>query len=107
MGNFDEIMDEYYKENNQKLDKILYFVNAKLQGYGYFEDEFFIEGSKSWGIADADFYIGACNFFNDGEISLLKGKCYSTRMYTISLTPDQVKLNYDMTLKYRDSFKNE
>ena len=103
-GNFDEEMDDYYNNDEKVIDKILYYVNSELIGYGYFNHLDLIDGTRYWGGTDAKFYVGACNFWGDGQIYLMKGKCYTTRMYTKSMTPEQVKLNYDMTLKYRNSF---
>ena len=40
-------------------------------------------------------------------IYYLKGLVYTARLYTAPLTPEQVKDSYDLSLKYRDSFKDE
>ena len=60
-----------------------------------------------WNNDKCPFFVGACAWRLKGCIYYLKGSVFSTRLYTKSLTPDEVKLNYDMTLKYRDSFKDE
>ena len=40
----------------------------------------------------------------DNNLYYLKGKVYTTRLYTTSMLPEQVKENMDMTQKYRNSF---
>ena len=98
--------DDYMKEN-KTVDKINYYINGKLYGYTYYGKQSFKVGVDEWDNDNYNFLVGLTSVNAVGNLYFLKGLNYTTRLYTISLTPDQVKLNYDMTLKYRDSFKNE
>ena len=97
--------DSYMEENH--VDKIEYYVDGKLFAFSFYGMDSYDKGIGVWGGAECPFFIGVCPWQNDGNLFYLKGLLYSTRLYTKSLTPEEVKLNYDMTLKYRDSFKNE
>ena len=102
-GNFDAVMDEYY-EAGTTMDKVLVFVNSQLLYYGYFAHADLLSGIEYWGSSTAKFYVGTSNFHADRNIYYQKGYCYATRLYTRTLTTDEVSANYDMTLRYRSSF---
>ena len=99
------------------MDKIELYYNGKYLGSCDYPHSYYEGGSKAWGGSGAPFYIGYCPFNNTGKDGgifckngyefFLKGLVYSIRLYTSSLSPEEIKLNYDMTLKYRDSFKND
>ena len=86
---------KYYINGN----KLLYDCEFSGSEYG--------AGLSSWNLDSCPFFLGVCPWDEDGNLYYLKGSVYSCRLYTLPLSPDEVKLNYDMTLKYRDSFKNE
>ena len=98
--------DDYMKEN-KTVDKINYYINGKLYGYTYYGKQSFKVGVDEWDNDNYNFLVGVTSVNAIGNLYFLKGLNYTTRLYTTSLTSDQVKLNYDMTLKYRDSFKDE
>ena len=77
------------------LDIVIYGKNG-------FEDRV-----RVWKDFDMKFYIGACTLWDPHCNYFMKGDCYGCRLYSCGLDSEQVKLNYDMTLKYRDSFKDE
>ena len=112
-GNFDELMDEQYKkyeneESDDYYDKLLYYVNGENFGYTHCSHKDYVDGGKSgWNTDDYIFHVGVSAWHSSSNIYYMKGLCYAARLYVDSLTPDEVKLNYDMTLKYRDSFKDE
>ena len=83
------------------------FVDGELYAYTYESPSSYEKSLEIWNKDSFPFYIGVVDQGGWDNIFYLKGLVYSTRLYTKSLTPDEVKLNYDMTLKYRDSFKNE
>ena len=101
--------NEYYDDEmkSKKVNKIEYYVNGNLFGYTYYGSDSYDKGCEGWNKDESPFFVGVCPWGQIKNNYFVNGKCYSTRLYTISLTPDQVKLNYDMTLKYRDSFKDE
>ena len=96
-----------FMRSNKGVDKIEYYINGKLYGYTYYDKNAFKYGVDKWDNDDYKFIVGACYKAKGKNIYYLKGDCYLTRLYTKSLNSDEVKLNYDMTLKYRDSFKDE
>ena len=92
---------------DNKVDKIEYYINGEIFGSTYYGGDSYDSGRKNWGSDDSKFFIGVCPWFDCGNLFYMKGLLYATRLYSKPLTSDEVKLNYDMTLKYRDSFKNE
>ncbi len=91
----------------ENLDVVEYYLNGSLKGYTYYSHDAYMKGSEYWDSDGCEFFIGAVYFGQTGAIYNFKGDCYTTRLYYNSLTPEQIKLNYELTLKYRDSFKNE
>ena len=67
----------------------------------------FMDKTQIWSKYNMKFYVGACTAWSPQWNCFMKGSCYSCRLYSCGLDSEQVKLNYDMTLKYRDSFKDE
>ncbi len=104
-----EVSDSSYDDLmiNEKIDKIEYFLNGELFGYSYYGADSYDEGRRIWDQENSKFFVGVCPWFEGGNLYYLKGALYAIRLYEKPLTPDEVKLNYDMTLKYRDSFKDE
>ena len=92
---------------SKKVDKIEYYINGKLYGYSYFGADTYDMGREFWDEQGVSFFVGVCPWYNTGSLYYLKGTLYAIRLYEKPLNPEQVKLNYDVTLKYRDSFKNE
>ena len=98
----DENYDDYMRENG--VDKIEYYVNGELFGYTYYGHDSYINGLNTWNNDSCPFYLGVSPWEEDGNLYYLKGKVYTTRLYTTSMTPEQVKENMDMTQRYRSSF---
>ena len=98
----DENYDEYMKKNN--VDKIEYYINGEMFGYTYFGKEGYKDGLSVWNNDNCPFFLGVCPWNGDGNLYYLKGKVYTTRLYTTSMTSKEVKENMDMTQKYRASF---
>lgn len=98
----DSNYDEYMKEN--KLDKIEYYINGNLFGYTYYGNKGYKEGLETWNNDSCPFFLGVCPWNFNQNLYYLKGKVYTTRLYTTSMTPEEVKSNIDMTQKYRASF---
>ncbi|MBR2289466.1 MAG: hypothetical protein IJ867_02370, partial [Clostridia bacterium] len=102
--------EEYINENydtkmvEEGIDKIEFYVNGSLLGYTYYGKNGYANGLKTWNEDDCPFFVGVCPFWRDGKLYYFKGNCYTTRLYTNSMTAKQVRDNYDMTLKYRSSF---
>lgn len=102
---------------NGSTDKLYAYINGEIVGSISYPKIDFEEGRKSWDLEDCPFYLGYCpytvNYNNSGIFCAngnefyIKGDVFSTRLYTTSLSTEQVKQNYNLTLKYRDSFKNE
>ena len=112
-GNFDKLMDEQYEkyergESDDYYDKLLYYVNGENFGYTHCSHKDYVDGGRQgWNTDDYIFHLGVCSWYSSPNICFMQGYCYATRLYVDDLTPEQVKLNYELTLKYRDSFKNE
>lgn len=98
----DENYDEYMKKNN--VDKIEYYINGELYGYTYNGKDSYAEGLNTWNNDECPFFLGVCPWYAVGNLYYLKGKVYTTRLYTTSMTSEEVKENMDMTQKYRASF---
>ena len=98
----DESYDDYMKENG--VDKVEYYVNGELFGYTYYGSDSYKAGLSTWNNDSCPFYLGVCPWSGVGNLYYLKGKVYTTRLYTTSMTPEQVKENMDMTQRYRSSF---
>ena len=101
-----DLYDDFMKEN-KTIDKIEYFLNGKLYGYTYYSHDKYIDGLKIWDNDEYDFFIGVCMQVHQDNLFYLKGDCYSLRLYTRALTEDEVELNYNTNVKYRNSFKDE
>lgn len=98
----DENYDNYMKEN--KVDKVEYYINGNLFGYTYYGSDSYRNGLDTWNNSKCPFFIGVSPWYNNENLYYLKGKVYTTRLYTTSMTPEEVKSNMDMTQKYRASF---
>lgn len=94
--------DEYMIQN--KVDKLLYYINGRLFGYTYYGSDSYEAGLSVWGGNDCPFFLGVCPWDSNGNLYYLKGKVYSTRLYQVPMSTDEVKKSYDLTLKYRSSF---
>ena len=92
---------------NKGFGRLDYYVNGEYYGHTFYDKNNYEDGLSSWNNDKCDFFVGVCPINQNANLCFLQGDVYATRLYTLSLTPEEVKLNYDMTLKYRDSFKNE
>lgn len=100
-----EMADQKMTENS--YDKFELYFNGVLFDYCYCDSNGYNEGLEVWNTLENFFYVGVCCYGSSNNNCYLNGDIYSTRLYSKTLTLDQIKLNYDMTLKYRDSFKDE
>ena len=91
----DKNYDNYMKEN--KVDKIEYYINGSLFGYTYYGSDSYKNGLNTWNSSDCPFFLGVCPWYDNKNLYYLKGKVYTTRLYTTSMTPEEVKNNIDMT----------
>lgn len=98
--------DDYMREN-KTVDKVGVYLNGELYGYGYYGHKGYEIGLSTWNNDNYDFYIGIAKKNSNMNLYYLKGNCYSTRLYQRGLNKDEIKLNYDKTVKYRNSFKND
>ena len=98
LGNYDQKMD------NERIDKILYYVNGQLFGYTYYGHDSYINGCNTWNNDNCPFFVGVCPWGQDGSCYYLKGKVYACRLYQKSMIPSEVKANRDATMQYRASF---
>ena len=87
-----------------KVDKLAYYINGELVGYTYYGHDSYSNAIAVWNGDDCPFFLGVCPWDRDGNLYYLKGKIYTTRLYTTSMTSEDVKENMDMTQKYRASF---
>ena len=101
----DENYDEFMKSD--KVDRIDFYFDGVRYGYTYHDSNAFKEGLEKWNNDESDFFIGMTAVGNTSSLYYLKGNLYSIRLYESPLNQDEVKLNYDMTLKYRSSFLND
>ncbi len=63
-------------------------------------------GLEKWG-QNTPFYVGVCTYCDEGYkgwFYFLKGEVYSCRLYDRPIPEGNVKSNYDLILKYRESF---
>ena len=97
--------DEEMKDG--KFARVEYYINGNQLGYCYFDKVGFTNSAINCFKKNYYFVVGGTVIFDPIDMYYYKGDCYSCRLYATGLTSNQVKLNYDMTLKYRDSFKNE
>lgn len=98
----DKEADEKMQENS--YDKFSYYYNGELLDYCYNDKNNYEEGLKTWDGKENSFFVGVCPYQQNTKNYYLNGDVYATRLYTVPLSSEEVKLNYDMTLKYRDSF---
>ena len=98
----EKYFDEYMIKN--KVDKLAYYINGELVGYTYYGYDSYSNAIAVWNGDDCPFFLGVCPWDRDGNLYYLKGKIYTTRLYTTSMTSEEVKENMDMTQKYRASF---
>ena len=89
----------------EKLDKVEIYKDGKLFGWTYYESGVYEDGVLKWNNDNYPFYVGIC-YWNQG-FYFLSGEVYSIRLYEDSLSEDKIGLNYERTVKYRDSFKND
>jgi hypothetical protein len=94
--------DEYMIENN--VDKIEYYINGILYGYTYYGHNSYQNGLNTWNNDSCPFFLGVCPWGGNGNLYYLKGKVYSTRLYTTPMTAEQASENRDATMQYRASF---
>ncbi len=95
--------DEYMNVNH--VDKLEYYINGKLMAYTYFGSDSYENGLTVWNNEECPFFVGVCPWWSTiPNLYYLKGKVYTTRLYTTSMTAEEVKENMDMTQKYRASF---
>jgi hypothetical protein len=94
--------DDYMIANN--VDKVEYYVNGELYGYTYYGHDSYINGLNTWNNDSCPFFVGVCPWGTIGSLYYLKGKVYTTRLYTCSMSADKVKENMEMTQRYRASF---
>ena len=92
--------------DNKKVDKLTLYINGTEYGYTYYGSDSYQLSCEKWNNSDAPFFIGTCPLSYAGNLYYLKGLVYTTRLYTKSLTNEQVKQNYDQTLKYREKILN-
>ena len=83
---------KYYIDGN-----LLYSSDAS---HAQFED-----GLTYWNTSDCPFFLGVSVFGADGNLYYLKGSVYTARLYTYSMTEEEVYQNRALTLTYRESFQ--
>lgn len=93
-----------YRVENNEVDKIEVYSNGELIGKTGYGHNSYINGLNVWNSSKCPFFLGVCPWGSNGNLYYLKGKVYTTRLYTTSMTPEEVKNNMDMTQKYRASF---
>lgn len=91
--------------NNEIADRCEYYINGVKVGETYQKHLSFEDGLKLWNSDEDSFFIGVCPSEAIGNLYFFVVDVYTVRLYNKSLTESQVKLNYDLTLKYRNSFK--
>ena len=94
--------DEYMIENG--VDKVIQYINGVEYASTYYGHDSYVKGLEVWNKDECPFFIGAATMGYENNVYYLNGEVYTTRLYTQPMTPDQVKDNYDTTLKYRSSF---
>ena len=97
--------DEEMKDG--KFARVEYYINGNQLGYCYFDKVGFTNSAINCFKKNYYFVVGGTVVFAPIDMYYYKGACYCCRLYATGLTSNQVKLNYDMTLKYRDSFKDD
>lgn len=98
------MLSDYDYMKNKGLDKLNYYINGQLYGWTYYPSSSYEDGAKSWNNDDCPFFIGVCEWNSNSGLYFLKGNVHTTRLYTIPINDEEVKLNYDTTLRYRSSF---
>ena len=99
------------------MDEICLYYDGLIRGACEYPKDLYVASLNILNDDSMPFYVGYCPFglekvpngvfCGNGVEYFLKGQVYSIRLYSSSLNSEEVKLNYDMTLKYRDSFKDE
>ncbi len=103
VANTDVYLTFVYKKE-ASADIVEYYINGEKYGTTNYYSEYYKEGLKSWNKDSCPFFIGVCPWFKDGNLYYLKGKVYSTRLYTTAMTEEQVMANRNATMQYRASF---
>lgn len=89
---------------NEGIDKVEYYVNGELFGYTYYGHDSYQFGLETWNMDECPFFLGVSPWYGNGCLYYLKGSVYTCRLYTCSMTADEVSANRDMTERYRESF---
>lgn len=97
--------DQYMEEN--KVDKVYYYINGTLYGYTYYGHDSYELGLSIWNNDTNHFYLGVCPWWEVGNLYYLKGSVYTCRLYTKSLTEEEVLANYNKTTAYRRIVLND
>ncbi len=89
------------------VDTIAIFINGKLKSCGYYGHDSYEKGLTYWN-SEEPFYIGSvvAGSTSSGTpcVHFLRGKVYCCRLYNLCITDEQAIKNYELTLKYLNSF---
>ena len=107
-----EINKDYFFTYVCSIDNVNKIVNSKvyidgIKKYEYNTDyNSFISGLNYWNNDSSPFIIGRSEYWDQNRYYFFKGKMYSTRLYTSSLTTREVKANYNATVSYHNILVN-
>ncbi len=106
---YDSINEENNDEfmNSKQADRCEFYIDGLRAGVTYVSHLSFEDGMKVWGTDEDNFFIGVCPTEAIGNLYFFVGDVYTVRLYNKFISEADVKLNHDMTFKYRESFKNK
>ncbi len=84
-------------------DRIEYYIDGELYGYTYFDSQSYINGALGWNNEDTPMFIGVTQWWKTTSKYYLQGDVYSCRLYETSLSKDDVSLNYNTTIQWRNT----
>ena len=92
-------------DTENKLDKVEIYKDGKLYGWTYYDSVGFDGGISKWNNDSYPFYVGVV--FWSANFYFLSGEFYATRLYDVSLNENQILLNFEKAVRYRESFRND
>ncbi len=84
-------------------DRIEYYIDGELYGYTYFDSQSYINGAAVWNNEDIPMFVGVAQWWKTSSKYYLQGDVYSCRLYETSLSKEDVALNYNTTLQWRNT----
>ena len=103
--NEDVYLTVVYQIGENGTDKVIFYTNKIMLGYGWYDHSVFNEGCSFWNNDGCPMFLGVCPWGGKNNLFYLKGDVYTVRLYNRALSEGEVIQNYDKTLLYREKIK--